>query len=163
MCRTDTQDKLHRGGYLGVLAVLMNLRKGLYEIIKKSSTNENLVCNHPDLLEPRPVESPFLISPITFHLPRLLVSILPHNLARGYTGIVWQKLPVTGQISFMNIFFETSIQATLSMYLLAVSSAFSIFTRFNKFRQSLFLRECLKKKRTDTCIRSRVQAMSGYF
>ena len=28
MCRTDTQDKLHRGGYLGVLAVLMNLRKG---------------------------------------------------------------------------------------------------------------------------------------
>ena len=104
MCRTDTQDKLHRGGYLGVLAVLMNLRKGLYEIIKKSSTNENLVCNHPDLLEPRPVESPFLISPITFHLPRLLVSILPHNLARGYTGIVWQKLPVTGQLSFMETF-----------------------------------------------------------
>jgi len=28
MCRTETQDKLHRGGYLGVLAVLMNLRKG---------------------------------------------------------------------------------------------------------------------------------------
>ena len=81
MCRTDTQDKLHRGGYLGVLAVLMNLRK---------------VCNHPDLLEQRPVESPFLIEPITFHLPRLLVSILPHHLARGYTGEVWQRLPVTG-------------------------------------------------------------------
>ena len=36
MCRTDTQDKLHRGGYLGVLAVLMNLRKGEWAAV---STN----------------------------------------------------------------------------------------------------------------------------
>ena len=54
------------------------------------------MCNHPDLLEPRPVESPFLINPLKIHLPRLLISILSHDLARGYTGPVWQKLPITG-------------------------------------------------------------------
>ena len=43
MCRTDTQDKLHRGGYLGVLAVLMNLRKGLSDfIIVLTGQNSNI-------------------------------------------------------------------------------------------------------------------------
>ena len=58
------------------------------------------MCNHPDLLEPRPVESPFLIAPLKIHLPRLLISILSHDLARGYTGPVWQKLPITGIMIF---------------------------------------------------------------
>ena len=60
ICRRDTQEQLRGGGYVGVVGVIMNLRK---------------VCNHPDLLEPRAVDSPFLIPPIVLRLPRLCMSI----------------------------------------------------------------------------------------
>ena len=82
---------------------------------------KNSVCNHPDLLEPRPVESPFLIAPLKIHLPRLLISILSHDLARGYTGPVWQKLPITGMskwcflVAFGDTFFRSWFQCVCPM------------------------------------------------
>ena len=107
ICRSDTQSQLHGGGYVGVVGVIMNLRK---------------VCNHPDLLEPRPVESPFMIKPIVLRLPRLCMTIVSHDLARGYTGPVWQKLPTTGhalnvsaraQLSIFNSFTINKLDASV--------------------------------------------------
>ena len=81
-----------------------------------------LVCNHPDLLEQRAVDSPFLMEPLTFHLPRLMMSTLTHDLARGYTGPVWEKLPVRGKslYSFKLLFHTVSCQKLVTFFRLIV-------------------------------------------
>ena len=87
--------------------------------------NLRKVCNHPDLLEPRPVQSPLLIDPLILRLPRLCMSILSHDLARGYTGAVWQKLPTTGpalnvlarnELSIFNSFTINKLDASSQYY-----------------------------------------------
>jgi hypothetical protein len=50
MSRAETRDTLGSGSFLGVIGILMQLRK---------------VCNHPDLFMERPIESPFDFAPIT--------------------------------------------------------------------------------------------------
>ena len=64
-----TQQTLRTGGYVGVIGILMSLRK---------------VCNHPSLFEPRPISSPFCMynerncSLYTVHSPKGPELHLPH-------------------------------------------------------------------------------------
>ncbi|KAL7499866.1 hypothetical protein ACHAWT_007886 [Skeletonema menzelii] len=50
MARSSTRKAMHGGNFMGMMNVLMQLRK---------------VCNHPDLFEPRSVTTPFVMEPLT--------------------------------------------------------------------------------------------------
>lgn len=56
--RRSTKDMLKSGSFLSMMSVLMQLRK---------------VCNHPDLFETRPIESPFVLQPIVLPMPHLVM------------------------------------------------------------------------------------------
>jgi SNF2 family DNA or RNA helicase len=62
MARSSTRQALRKGAnFMGMMNVLMQLRK---------------VCAHPDLFEPRPVVTPFVLEPIEFHTSRLVPDAL---------------------------------------------------------------------------------------
>jgi SNF2 family DNA or RNA helicase len=56
MSHSDTKETLASGNFLGIVNVLMQLRK---------------VCNHPDLFEVRPIVSPFDVDRIRYDVPSL--------------------------------------------------------------------------------------------
>lgn len=58
MARSSTRKTLSKGNFLGMLNVLMQLRK---------------VCNHPDLFEPRPIKTPFDFHQIQYDYPGQLL------------------------------------------------------------------------------------------
>lgn len=60
MSRSDTQATLESGDFIGVMNVLMQLRK---------------VCNHPDLFEGRPIVSPFAMRPVFYPVPSAVVGV----------------------------------------------------------------------------------------
>ena len=68
MAAADTQRTLASGSFLGIINVLMQLRK---------------VCNHPDLFEGRPIVSSFDLPPLHVHLPSLLLRWHPHGGSWG--------------------------------------------------------------------------------
>lgn len=77
MSRSTTRSSLTGGGYLGMMAVLMQLRK---------------VCNHPDLFEPRPITSPFVMEPFVFPTSPLFVKALergPLDCLSSYMLSFW--------------------------------------------------------------------------
>ena len=61
MSRSSTRSLLTGGNYLGMMNILMQLRK---------------VCNHPDLFEPRPIVSPFLCDPIPYQPGNAFLNLL---------------------------------------------------------------------------------------
>ena len=56
-----TQCVLQDTEFFSIMSVLMQLRK---------------VCNHPDLFDPRHIESPFLCTHITYQIPYMVVALL---------------------------------------------------------------------------------------
>jgi E1A-binding protein p400 len=58
MSRSSTKSSLTGGNFLGMMNILMQLRK---------------VCNHPDLFEPRPIASPFVPEGISYYAPAMVV------------------------------------------------------------------------------------------
>ncbi len=56
MARSSTRAALQGGNFMGMMNVLMQLRK---------------VCNHPDLFEPRPIVSPYAMPPLALPAPAL--------------------------------------------------------------------------------------------
>lgn len=64
MSRSSTRSSLTGGGYLGMMNILMQLRK---------------VCNHPDLFEPRPILTPFMAEAIVYTPPRACLKALNKN------------------------------------------------------------------------------------
>lgn len=60
MARSSTQKAMKSGGnFMGMMSVLMQLRK---------------VCNHPDLFEPRPVSTPFVMEPLSMSTAACVVT-----------------------------------------------------------------------------------------
>jgi hypothetical protein len=57
--RRATQKALGGGNFLGMMNILMQLRK---------------VCNHPELLEPRPIVSPLDVMELNIRMPHLVVT-----------------------------------------------------------------------------------------
>ena len=63
MAASDTQRTLASGNFMGMMNVVMSLRK---------------VCNHPDLFSGRAIVSPFdQFQPLQLNVPSLIVNILP--------------------------------------------------------------------------------------
>ncbi|VIO92229.1 SNF2 family N-terminal domain containing protein [Brugia malayi] len=60
MSRRSTRENLRSGSVMSVLNIVMQLRK---------------CCNHPNLFEPRPILSPFVMQPLTITLPGILLNI----------------------------------------------------------------------------------------
>jgi hypothetical protein len=67
LSRSDIKETLNSGDFIGVMNVLMQLRK---------------VCNHPDLFEGRPIVSPLWSPRIFFPLPSLAVGALEQEQLR---------------------------------------------------------------------------------
>lgn len=59
MSLSKTRETLASGNFLSVINVLMQLRK---------------VCNHPNLFEPRPTVSPFMMNSITYKIPGIVTT-----------------------------------------------------------------------------------------
>ncbi|KAM6896949.1 uncharacterized protein srcap [Xenentodon cancila] len=57
MAQASTRETLASGHFMSVINILMQLRK---------------VCNHPNLFDPRPIQSPFITQPIVFHTASLV-------------------------------------------------------------------------------------------
>jgi SNF2 family DNA or RNA helicase len=64
LSRSDIKETLSSGDFIGVMNVLMQLRK---------------VCNHPDLFEGRPIISPLLSLRIFYPVPSLAVRVIDEN------------------------------------------------------------------------------------
>ena len=69
--RADVKSTLSGGNFLGVLNILMQLRK---------------VCNHPDLFEGRAIVSAFDMPALQLHLPSLIAEATPKLAAIGALG-----------------------------------------------------------------------------
>lgn len=61
MARSSTRKAMHGGNFMGMMNVLMQLRK---------------VCNHPDLFEPRSVSSPFVMEPLTMSIASCVIDVI---------------------------------------------------------------------------------------
>ncbi|XP_060884903.1 helicase SRCAP isoform X2 [Labrus mixtus] len=61
MAQASTRETLASGHFMSVINILMQLRK---------------VCNHPNLFDPRPIQSPFITKPIVFHTASLVQDAL---------------------------------------------------------------------------------------
>ncbi|XP_047234020.1 helicase SRCAP isoform X3 [Girardinichthys multiradiatus] len=61
MAQASTRETLASGHFMSVINILMQLRK---------------VCNHPNLFDPRPIQSPFITQPIVFHTASLVQKAL---------------------------------------------------------------------------------------
>jgi len=82
--RASTREALTGGGYMGMMSVLMKLR---------------MVCNHPDLFEPRPIATPFACEPVDVQLPRIVFA----TFARPATVAPLPELclgPASGALAF---------------------------------------------------------------
>lgn len=64
MSLSKTKETLASGNFLSVINVLMQLRK---------------VCNHPNLFEPRPTVSPFMMSSLNYKVPGLVTTPCDYN------------------------------------------------------------------------------------
>lgn len=64
MSLAKTKETLASGNFLSVINVLMQLRK---------------VCNHPNLFEPRPTVSPFMMKSICYKIPGLVTDVLDYD------------------------------------------------------------------------------------
>lgn len=64
MSLSKTKETLATGNFLSVINVLMQLRK---------------VCNHPNLFEPRPTISPFMMSSIAYKIPGIVTTPLDYK------------------------------------------------------------------------------------
>lgn len=64
MSKKDTRKTLASGNFMSVINVLMQLRK---------------VCNHPNLFEPRPTVSPFMMRSIVYNIPGIVTTPLDYN------------------------------------------------------------------------------------
>lgn len=64
MSLSKTKETLASGNFLSVINVLMQLRK---------------VCNHPNLFEPRPTVSPFMMNSLVYKVPGLLTTLTDYD------------------------------------------------------------------------------------
>jgi hypothetical protein len=66
MARSSTRKAVSGGNFMGMMNVLMQLRK---------------VCNHPDLFEPRSVTTPFVMEPLSMCTPSCVVHAVEPKFA----------------------------------------------------------------------------------
>ncbi len=83
MSRSSTRRTLSSGGFMGMMNVLMQLRKVRVRAREAHTVRDTTrargatptfacdaqVCNHPDLFEPRPVVSPVALPALVLRMP----------------------------------------------------------------------------------------------
>lgn len=88
MSLNKTKETLASGNFLSVINVLMQLRK---------------VCNHPNLFEPRPTISPFMMGSISYKVPGILFTPLDYDPYKHVNLSSLQLLPVEVGCSLTSI------------------------------------------------------------
>lgn len=88
MSLSKTKETLASGNFLSVINVLMQLRK---------------VCNHPNLFEPRPTISPFMMSSIAYKVPGILTTPLDYNPNSNANLANLQLLLINNSLSLTSI------------------------------------------------------------
>jgi hypothetical protein len=69
--RSQINTQLSSGNYIGMMNALMQLRK---------------ICNHPDLVEPRPVITPVTFGSLFYQVPKLIVNVLQTSIWKNVSG-----------------------------------------------------------------------------
>lgn len=92
MARSQTKSILSSGNFLGILNVLMQLRK---------------VCNHPDLFEHRPIVSPFLQESIVWHTSSLAFHAIKELMTDRSNSLRFLNLQLTGNEEHSDFFDRT--------------------------------------------------------
>jgi superfamily II DNA/RNA helicase len=95
MARSSTRALMTGGNYMGMMNILMQLRKVSHLFLSSHLSllspfpfppHDLLlqVCNHPDLFEPRPIISPFRIDDISFRVSPLLLTAYSNSTKGSY-------------------------------------------------------------------------------
>ncbi|CAL8301141.1 unnamed protein product [Lota lota] len=84
MAQAATRETLASGHFMSVINILMQLRK---------------VCNHPNLFDPRPIQSPFITKPIVFHTASLVQEALEVSPLKRCDLSMFDLLGLEGRVS----------------------------------------------------------------
>ncbi|XP_056152695.1 helicase SRCAP [Lampris incognitus] len=84
MAQASTRETLASGHFMSVINILMQLRK---------------VCNHPNLFDPRPIQSPFITQPIVFHTASLVQDALEVSPFKRCDLSVFDLIGLEGRVS----------------------------------------------------------------
>ncbi|XP_034049182.1 helicase SRCAP isoform X2 [Thalassophryne amazonica] len=84
MAQASTRETLASGHFMSVINILMQLRK---------------VCNHPNLFDPRPIQSPFITQPVVFHTASLVQDILAVSPFKRCDLSMFDLLGLEGRMS----------------------------------------------------------------
>ncbi|KAI4873498.1 hypothetical protein NFI96_032585, partial [Prochilodus magdalenae] len=84
MAQASTRETLASGHFMSVINILMQLRK---------------VCNHPNLFDPRPIQSPFITEPIIFSTASLVLRALESSPFRRCDLSMFDLVGLEGHVS----------------------------------------------------------------
>ncbi|KAM9837878.1 uncharacterized protein srcap [Aulostomus maculatus] len=84
MAQASTRETLASGHFMSVINILMQLRK---------------VCNHPNLFDPRPIQSPFITQPIVFHTASLVQEALEVSPLKRCDLSMFDLVGLEGRVS----------------------------------------------------------------
>lgn len=85
-----TKETLASGNFLSVINVLMQLRK---------------VCNHPNLFEPRPTVSPFMMEGILYRAPSIVWGITDYDPFKVSPPLIMVLFIYANIISTLAVFY----------------------------------------------------------
>ncbi|XP_030195766.1 helicase SRCAP isoform X2 [Gadus morhua] len=84
MAQAAVRETLASGHFMSVINILMQLRK---------------VCNHPNLFDPRPIQSPFITKPIVFRTASLVQDVLEVSPLKRCDLSMFDLLGLEGRVS----------------------------------------------------------------
>ncbi|XP_029977359.1 helicase SRCAP isoform X2 [Sphaeramia orbicularis] len=84
MAQASTRETLASGHFMSVINILMQLRK---------------VCNHPNLFDPRPIQSPFITQPIVFQTASLVNDALEVSPLKRCDLSIFDLVGLEGRVS----------------------------------------------------------------
>ncbi|XP_066522462.1 helicase SRCAP isoform X2 [Hoplias malabaricus] len=84
MAQASTKETLASGHFMSVINILMQLRK---------------VCNHPNLFDPRPIQSPFITKPIVYSTASLVLQALETSPFQRCDFSMFDLVGLEGRVS----------------------------------------------------------------
>mmetsp|Transcript_971 Transcript_971/g.2083 ORF Transcript_971/g.2083 Transcript_971/m.2083 type:complete len:1855 (-) Transcript_971:1156-6720(-) len=159
MARSETQQTLEKGNFIGVMNVLMQLRK---------------VCNHPDLFDGRPIVSPFIMPGLQLRVPASIILSTPPTYNYPLSLVItewsthqWSRLQVlcaSHEIEKESILYEYGL--LLSGIVSDPLAAVEMRRRFDrsanlKFMASICHRRCHGTSVCDVFLSSLLRTPSG--
>nr|XP_057924482.1 uncharacterized protein srcap isoform X2 [Doryrhamphus excisus] len=84
MAQASTKETLASGHFMSVINILMQLRK---------------VCNHPNLFDPRPIQSPFITKPIVFRTASLVLDAVEVSPLKRCDLSIFDLIGLEGRVT----------------------------------------------------------------